>query len=80
MCDSHADYMSLDRCVVDHHCILQTLLSQTQLFSYLLLKCNVRRVWRYQRGNQNPKIEGQTTQWPKETGQNDKQQSTKHYT
>ena len=26
-----------------------------------------RRVWRYQRGNQNPYIEeGQTTQWPKE--------------
>jgi hypothetical protein len=27
-----------------------------------------RRVWRYQRGNQNPYIEeGQTTQWPKDT-------------
>jgi hypothetical protein len=25
-----------------------------------------RRVWRYQRGNQNPYIEEQTTQWPKE--------------
>jgi hypothetical protein len=26
-----------------------------------------RRVWRYQRGNQNPEIEeGQTTQWRKE--------------
>ena len=23
-----------------------------------------RRVWRYQRGNQNPHIEEQTTQWP----------------
>ena len=40
----------------------------------------VRRVWRYQRGNQNPKIEGQTTQWPKEKEQRDKQWSTKHYT
>jgi len=28
---------------------------------------NLRRVWRYQRGNQNPYIdEKQTTQWPKE--------------
>ena len=32
------------------------------------------------RGNQNPYIEGHTTQWPKEKGQKDKQQSTKHYT
>ena len=39
---------------------------------------NARRVWRYQRGNQNPQIEGQTTQWPEENGQKDKQQSTKH--
>ena len=49
----------------------------------------LRRVWRYQRGNQNPYIEEeQTTQWPKEKGQNnrqhngqkkkDKQRSTKH--
>ena len=30
-------------------------------------------------GNQNPYIEEeQTTQWPKEKGQKDKQQSTKH--
>ena len=37
----------------------------------------MRRVWRYQRGNQNPLIEeGQTTQWPKE--QKYKQRSTKH--
>ena len=40
---------------------------------------NTRRVWRYQRGNQIPYIEdGQTTQWPKEKGQKDKQRSTKH--
>jgi hypothetical protein len=39
----------------------------------------LRRVWRYQRGNQNPKIEEeQTTQWPKEKVQKDKQRSTKH--
>jgi len=31
-----------------------------------------------QRGNQNPYIEGQTTQWPKEKVQKDKQRSTKH--
>ena len=38
-----------------------------------------RRAWRYQWGNQNPYIEEeQTTQWPKEKGQKDKQQSTKH--
>ena len=37
---------------------------------------NVRR---YQRGNQNPYIEEeQTTQWPKEQVQKDKQRSAKH--
>ena len=42
-------------------------------------KGNVRWVWRYQRGNQNPYIEeGQTTQWPKEKVQKKKQRSTKH--
>jgi hypothetical protein len=39
----------------------------------------VRRVWRYQRGNQNQYIEEeQTTQWPKEKVQKDKKGSTKH--
>ena len=39
----------------------------------------ITRVWRYQRGNQNPQIEKeQTTQWLKEKGQKDKQQSIKH--
>ena len=39
----------------------------------------VRRVWRYQRGNQNPYIkEEQTTQWTKEKVQKDKQRSTRH--
>jgi hypothetical protein len=38
-----------------------------------------RRVWRCQRGNQKPYIEEeQTTQWPKEKVQKDKQRSTKH--
>jgi hypothetical protein len=36
------------------------------------------KVWRYQRGNQNPYIEEQTTQLPKEKVQKDKQRSTKH--
>ena len=41
---------------------------------------SLRRVWRYQRGNQNPYIEEeQTTQWPKEKVQKDKlKRSTKH--
>jgi len=39
----------------------------------------IRRVWRYQRVNQNLYIkEEQTTQWPKENKQKDKQQSTKY--
>jgi hypothetical protein len=38
-----------------------------------------RRVWRYERGNQNPYIEEvQTTQLPKVKVQKDKQRSTKH--
>ena len=45
--------------------------------SQLYLK--IRRVWRYQSGNQNPYIEEeQTTQWSKEKVQKDKQRSTKH--
>ena len=36
-------------------------------------------MWRYQRGNQNTYIEEkQTTQWPKEKEQKDKQRSSKH--
>ena len=46
----------------------------------LIVKTTVeRRVWRYQSGNQNPFIkEEQTTQWPKEKVQKDKQRYTKH--
>jgi hypothetical protein len=39
---------------------------------------SVRGARRYQRGNQNPYIEEQTTQWPNEKVQKDKQRSTKH--
>ena len=47
--------------------------------NYCVVWLFVRRVWRYQRGNQNPYIEEeQTTQWPKEKLQKDKQRSTKH--
>ena len=45
----------------------------SQLFTW------VKRVWRYQRVNQNSYIEGvQTTQWPNEKVQKNKQRSTKH--
>ena len=40
---------------------------------------NLRKDWRYRRGNQKPYIEGQTIQWPKVKGQRDKQWLTKHY-
>ena len=47
-------------------------------YVYLWIIC-IRRVWRYQRGNQNPYIEEeQTRQWPQETVQKDKQRFTKH--
>jgi hypothetical protein len=43
------------------------------------IQIKLRRVWRYQRGNQNPYIEEEpTTQWPKEKVQKEKQRSTKH--
>ena len=39
---------------------------------------DIRRVWRFQRGNQNPYIEEeQTTKWQNEKEQKDKQRSTK---
>jgi hypothetical protein len=44
-----------------------------------ITNCIIRRVWKYQWGNQNPYIkEEQTTEWPKEKAQKDKQRSTKH--
>jgi len=49
------------------------------LFSQSKYNVGRGRVWRYQRGNQNSYIEEeQTTQWPKEEVQKDKQRSTKH--
>ena len=54
----------------------------SRYFIFIWTQCEqslLRGIWRYQRGNQNPYIEeGQTTQWPKEKGQKDKQRSTKH--
>ena len=45
----------------------------------IYLHIDRRRVWRHQRGNQNPYIEEeQTTQWPKKKVQKDQQRSTKH--
>jgi len=39
----------------------------------------LRRAWRYQKDNQNPYIEEkQTTKWPNDKVQKDKQRSTKH--
>ena len=47
-------------------------------FTVLEYKFLARRAWRYQRGNQNPYFEEQTTQWPREKVQKDKQRFTKH--
>ena len=49
------------------------------MFKYNACTYIWRRIWRYQRDNQNPYIEEeQTTQWPIENVQKDKQRSTKH--
>jgi len=49
------------------------------LVSNTISRWCIRRVWRYQRGNQNPYIEEkQTSLWSKEKVQKDKQRSTKH--
>ena len=41
--------------------------------------CILRRVWRYQKGNQNAYIEKeQTTQWPKQNAQKNQRRSNKH--
>ena len=43
------------------------------------LNISSQKSWGYQKGNKSPYIEEeQTTQWPKEKGQKDKQRSTKH--
>ena len=49
------------------------------LFIVLGYEFLARRIWRYQRGNQNPYFEEeQTTQWLREKVQKDEQRSTKH--
>ena len=56
-------------------CNIIRLISLWHRMSLLIL----RRACRYKKGNQNPLIEKeQTTQWPNEKQQNDKQRSTKH--
>jgi hypothetical protein len=46
----------------------------------LKIACNIKRVWRYQRSNQNPYIdEENTTQWPKEKGQKEQASIYKTY-
>ena len=58
----------------DHDYIKSQKVNSRPIFIYA-----IRRVWGYRRGNQNPYIEEeQTTQWPKEKAQKDKQRSTKH--
>jgi hypothetical protein len=48
-------------------------------FGICCVQILIRKVWRYQRGSQNPYIEEeQTTQRPKEKVLKDKQRSTKH--
>jgi hypothetical protein len=61
---------------------MQVMLESTIYFNNEKQFCRktlVWRVWRYQRGNENPYIEEeQTTQWQKEKVPKDKQRSTKH--
>ena len=54
------------------------LVHTAHIISFVLKIIPVRKAWRYQSGNNNPYIEEQTTQWPKEKVQTDKQRSTKH--
>jgi len=58
---------------------METRLILNKFGQTVMLSWFIRRVWIYQRGNQNPYIEEeQTTQWPKEKAQKDKQRSTKY--
>ena len=66
-----------DMNIIDRECFLSNLVC----ISTDLADSRARKVWRHQRGNQKPKIEGRNTiQWQKEKEQKDKQGSTKHYT
>ena len=65
--------------ISSHHVDIDVYRHIKNLYQELVMGKYVRRVWRYQRGNQNLYIEEeQTTQWPKEKEQKDKQRSTKH--
>ena len=73
----------LDTCNFTYSCNTVSLNNTECLWGTYLVRnvqyWYVRRVWRYQRGNLNLYIEEeQTTQWPKEKVQKDKQRSTKH--
>jgi hypothetical protein len=70
---SHEDLITTMHAIA---CLCTPNMSLQDMLSMLL---PIRRVWGYQRGNQNPYIEEeQTTQWPREKVQKDKQRSTKH--
>jgi hypothetical protein len=74
-------YHSLYVCQIYCISLIVTLRSSWtgELFHISVQSRYLRRVWRYQRDNQHPYIEEeQTTQWPKEKVQKDKQRSTKH--
>ena len=59
--------LSIARCIIN---LLVSLNYLWIMFVILESKLYLRKVWRYQRGNQKPiYIEGQTTQWSKEKGQ-----------
>ena len=64
------------KCVwIFHHNQTYSISRTNRLYFFFKL----RRVWRYQWGNQNPYTEDeQLTQWPKEKVQKDKQRYTKH--
>ena len=52
----------------------------TTIGNEVVVNIVIRRVWRYQRSNQNPYIEqGQTTQWPKANLKKDKQRIKEEY-
>ena len=54
----------------EHINCMSSVINNANLESYTCIDIHLRRVWKYQKGNQNPWIEeGQTIQWPKEKGQ-----------
>ena len=63
---THNDLQNTTQNTKDQTTPLQLSDDGRYIFTYIV---HVRRVWRYQRGNQNPYTEGQATQWSKEKGQ-----------